>query len=499
MISVDQPVFESWPENCVTKVLVFHGYRYQTHMFRIFNQYVSAKSFLLLILESFLMVVCMICAVKVRFWNDPLELAQYEVWPDFEVQIALVVLVCLLCFYFNDLYNLKTSDNPMERILRVEQSLGAASLLLGLFYFLFPGMLLSRYVFLIGMLLIGMFLGLGRRALDKAWLLSAPVQRVAILGTGPLALELARELTRRGDLSMRVEGFLSTGPLSEEGEKIFGFPVLGSTSDLEAIASNRALSRIIVALEDRRGALPTRELVTLRVKGLRIDDAPTALSALTGRISLHVVKPSWFVFSDGFHRSKWNEVLKRALDLAVGIVGMMVALPLMILVAIAVRLESKGAVIYRQTRVGRRDKCFELVKFRSMCVDAEKANGAQWASKNDPRVTRIGGFLRKYRLDEMPQFWNVIRGDMSFVGPRPERPHFVEDLRQKITYYDERHSVRPGLTGWAQVQYSYGSSVEDAYRKLEYDLFYLKNMSLTFDLAIILKTIKIVAGGHGGR
>jgi len=275
--------------------------------------------------------------------------------------------------------------------------------------------------------------------------------------------------------------------------------VLGSTAEMEAIASVRALSRIIVALEERRGTLPTRELVSLRVRGLRVDDAPTALSALTGRISLHAVKPSWFLFSDGFHRSKWNEVLKRALDLAVSIIGLVIATPLMILVAIAIRLESKGAVIYRQTRVGRMDKCFELLKFRSMCVDAEEANGAQWASLNDPRVTRIGGFLRKYRLDELPQFWNVIRADMSFVGPRPERPCFVEELRERVPYYDERHSVRPGLTGWAQVQYTYGSSVEDAYHKLEYDLFYLKNMSLTFDLAIILKTIRIVAGGHGGR
>jgi sugar transferase (PEP-CTERM system associated) len=468
-------------------------------MFRIFNQYVSAKSFLLLIVESSVIVLCLMCAVKVRFWNDPIELALYEAWPDFEVQIALVVLVCLACFYFNDLYNLTACHNAVERILRVEQSLGAASLLLGLFYFLFPGMLLSRYVFLIGMLLIGAFLGLGRRVLDKAWQLSAPVQRVAILGTGPLALELARELTRRGDLSIKVEGFLSPGPLSREGEKIFGFPVLGSTAEMEAIASDRALSRIIVALEERRGALPTRELVSLRVRGLRVDDASTALSALTGRISLHAVKPSWFVFSDGFHRSKWNEVLKRALDLSVSMVGLVVAMPLMILVAIAIRLESKGAVIYRQTRVGRMDKCFELLKFRSMGVDAEKANGAQWASLNDPRVTRIGGFLRKYRLDELPQFWNVIRADMSFVGPRPERPCFVKDLRQRIPYYDERHSVRPGLTGWAQVEYSYGSSVEDAFHKLEYDLFYLKNMSLTFDLAILLKTIRIVASGHGGR
>ena len=468
-------------------------------MFRIFSQFVSAKSLLLLIIECMLMVACLFCAAELRFWNNPLELARYEVWPDFEIQIALVVVTCLTCLYFNDLYNLEITGNQVDHFLRVEQSLGAASLLLALLYFLFPGMLLSRYVSLIGMSLIGLSIGFGRRVLDKAWQVSGPVQRVAILGSGQLALEVAREMTRRGDLGIKVEGFLRTASSAGEGETIFGFPVLGSTTDLEKIAGERALSRIVVALEDRRGALPTRELVTLRVRGLRIEEAATALSALTGRISLHVVKPSWFVFSDGFYRSRWTDVLKRALDLAVAIIAMVLGLPLMILVAVAVRFESKGPVIYRQIRVGLMNRNFEMLKFRSMCQDAEKPNEAKWACQNDPRVTRIGRFLRKYRLDELPQFWNVIKGDMSFVGPRPERPSFVKDLRESVPYYDERHSVRPGLTGWAQVQYSYGSSVEDAYRKLEYDLFYLKNMSLTFDLAIILKTIKIVAGGHGGR
>jgi sugar transferase (PEP-CTERM system associated) len=280
---------------------------------------------------------------------------------------------------------------------------------------------------------------------------------------------------------------------------VVGFPVLGSTSDIEAVAARCNLSRIIVALEDRRGTLPIRELVTLRVRGLRVDDATTALSALTGRVSLRAVKPSWFVFSEGFHRSKWNEVLKRVLDLAAGIIGLLISIPLMILVALAIRLESKGPVIYRQTRVGRKNKPFELLKFRSMSVDAEKENGAQWATQNDPRVTRIGSFLRKYRLDELPQFINVIRGNMSFVGPRPERPCFVEQLREQIPYYDERHSARPGITGWAQVSYPYGSNVEDAAHKLEYDLFYLKNMSLTFDFAIIFATIRIVVSGRGAQ
>jgi sugar transferase (PEP-CTERM system associated) len=338
-----------------------------------------------------------------------------------------------------------------------------------------------------------------RRAVDRAWQLAASIQKTVVLGTGDLAVQLAREIARREELALHLEGFISSSPVSVPGEKLFGIPVLGDTVEIEKIVSQMGISRIIVALEDRRGTLPTRSLVTLRVQGVQVDDAATALASLTGRISLSVVRPSWFVFSDGFHRSKWADFLKRSLDLAAAIVGFLVSLPIMALVALAVRLESSGPVIYRQTRVGRMGKPFEVLKFRSMRSDAEKDRGAQWAQQDDPRVTRIGRFIRKYRLDELPQFINVIRGDMSFVGPRPERPHFVEQLRQVIPYYDERHSVRPGLTGWAQVQYSYGSSVEDAFNKLEYDLFYLKNLSPVFDLAIIFKTIQIVVRGSGSR
>ena len=467
-------------------------------MIRVFNQYVSGKSLLLMAVEAFLIILSLIGAVKLRFWNNPTEAGLYLALPDFAVQAAIVVFVCVACFYYNDLYDLSTGYSSVERVLRVEQSLGAASLLLGLLYFMVPGLLLGRGVFLIGMVLVTALVILSRKLLDRAWQFTAPMQRVVILGTGQLALDLARELTRRGDLSMKLVGFVGGGPRDESGN-IFGFPVLGTASEMEAIAKERAVSRIIVAMEDRRGTLPTRELVTLRVQGVRVDDAASALSSLTGRVSLRAVKPSWFVFSDGFHRSKWIDLLKRALDLAAGIVGLVASMPIMMVVALVVRLESKGPIIFRQTRVGRMGKCFEVLKFRSMSDDAEKASGAQWASKNDPRVTRIGRFLRKYRLDELPQFVNVIRGEMSFVGPRPERPIFVKELRKTIPYYDERHSVRPGLTGWAQVQYAYGSSIEDAYNKLEYDLFYLQNMSLTFDLAIIFQTIRIVTGGHGGR
>lgn len=468
-------------------------------MFHIFNRYVSAKSFLMMIVETLVIVLSLVCAVKLRFWNEPAEMTLYLESPDFAVQIGIVVLVCQACFYYNDLYDVSAAYGPVEYVLRVEQSLGAAILLLGGFYFLVPSLLLSRGVFLIGMLMVGGCVILSRKALDKAWQLTAPVQKVVILGTGQMAVDLARELTRRGDLSMQLAGFLSAAPPSHEGEKVFGFPVLGSTADVETIAADHQLSRIIIALEDRRGALPIRELVTLRVKGVRIDDAPTALSALTGRISLGVVRPSWFVFSEGFHRSKWNDVLKRILDLTIGIIGFLITLPIMILVGIAVRLDSKGPVIYRQVRVGRMGKCFKVLKFRSMRVDAEQGVGAQWAVENDPRVTRLGRSLRKYRLDELPQFVNVIRGEMSLVGPRPERPEFVAELRKHIAYYDERHSVAPGVTGWAQVQYRYGSTVEDAVRKLEYDLFYLKNMSIFFDCSIIIDTVRIMFTGKGSQ
>ena len=468
-------------------------------MIRVFSKYVSAKSLLLMVLEGVVIVLSLLCAAELRFWNHPGELAQYMSFPDFAVQSAIVVAVCLACFYYNDLYDLSSGASSADSILRVEQSLGAAILLLGLLYFLAPTLLLSRGVFIIGMTLATVSVAGSRKLLDRVWGITAPTQRVVILGTGPLALELARELTRRGDLNLRLDGFVSALPTASEGEKVFGFPVLGPISELETITTQRSISRIIVALDDRRGVLPTRELVTLRVQGVRVEDAPSALSALTGRISLRRMNPSWFVFSDGFHRSKWNALLKRALDLAAGIAGFLVSLPIMALVALAVRLDSKGGVIYRQTRVGRTGKDFQVLKFRSMRVDAEQPNVAQWASENDPRVTRIGRFLRTYRLDELPQFVNVIRGDMSFVGPRPERPCFVEDLRKRIPYYDERHSVRPGITGWAQVEYFYGSSVEDAFNKLEYDFFYLKNMSVLFDLAIIFQTVRIVIRGQGSR
>jgi sugar transferase (PEP-CTERM system associated) len=468
-------------------------------MIRIFSQYVSVKSILLVIVESFLVAAGLLSAVKLRFWKDPQEFDSYTAWPGFAMQAGVVILVCLVAFYYNDLYDLAVARRRSEEMLRVEQSLGGACLLLGLVYFLFPDLLIGRGVFFISVFLISALILLNRSVLNWAWR-GATVKNAVILGTGDLAMDLAQELGRRHDLNFRLVGIVHEKPQGRDGqESAAGVPILGDAREMEKISKRYGISRIIVAIEDRRNTLPTRDLVRLRVEGVEVEDIHSAMASLTGRVCLRAVRPSWFVFSDGFHRSKLTVVLKRAFDLCFGVTGAVLSAPIMLSIALAIRLDSPGPVIYRQARVGWRGQLFELLKFRSMREDAEAANGAQWALKDDPRVTRLGRVLRKYRLDELPQFFNVIRGDMSFVGPRPERPVFVEQLRELIPYYDERHSVRPGVTGWAQVKYRYGSCVEDAYRKLEYDLFYLKNMSLLFDCVIVLKTMHIVLSGEGAR
>jgi sugar transferase (PEP-CTERM system associated) len=464
-------------------------------MIRIFNQYVSLKLLLLGGVEALLTFLALLCGAKLRFWGDPSQFSEYTALPAFGLQTGVFVLMFQICFYYCDLYDHSVAGKPGRQAVALVESLGAGFLLLGLTYYIFPKLLIGRGVLFISTSLLGGFVALSRCALDKLCA-AAFEERVVILGAGELAGKVALEMLRRKDLAIALAGFIDHGPW-QPGREFLGYPILGCVEDLEKVAAEWPISRIIVAMEDRRGRLPVGDLVKLRVHGMRIEDAHAAASALTGRVWLDTVRPSWFVFSDGFHRSKANRIAKRSIDLVLGILGFLVTAPVMLAVALAVRFDSEGPVIYRQTRVGLAGRNFDLLKFRSMRADAEASGGIRWAVQDDPRVTRVGRFLRRYRLDELPQFINVIRGDMSFVGPRPERPVFVEQLRKVISYYDERNSVRPGITGWAQVQYHYGASVEDAARKLEYDLFYLKNMSLLFDLAIVLKTVRIVVTARG--
>jgi sugar transferase (PEP-CTERM system associated) len=464
-------------------------------MIRVFSQDVSVKSLLLLAAESGVIVVSLVLGAWLRFWDDPGQFSLYANSGGFLLQIFTVLVVLETCCYYNDLYDLSIVRPRGELILSLAQALGAGCLLLGLLYFLFPGLLVGRGVLFIALALIVVFVGAMRSGVDWVWQLTTREKVVLILGDGETAMTAARELERRVDLNFRIAGFVA--PERNGTQQVLQYPVLGDQRDLRSIAVDHGISKIIVALEDFRGALPARDLVRLKVQGIEIEDAPSALAALTGRVWLRMVRPSWFVFASGFQRSRVTLLIKRIIDLAVGLFGIVFFSPIIGLAAIAIRLDSKGEILYRQERVGYTGKTFNLLKFRSMHVDAERDTGAQWATREDPRITRVGRVLRKYRLDELPQFLNVIRGEMSFVGPRPERPCFVEQLREQIPFYDERHSVRPGITGWAQVEYQYAATIEDAYRKLEYDLFYLKNLSIWFDIAIVVRTVRVVLFGSG--
>lgn len=468
-------------------------------MIQIFSQFVSRKTLILTFLETFLITMAVTAGAKLRFWNDPSEFSTYCEFPNFILKVLVLIITMQLSFYYGDLYSRRGIGGRYEEAVSVAQSLGAASVLLGILYWLLPTLLIGRGVFFLSLGLIAILVVGSRLLLDRAWRFAVPAENVLILGTHHLGVTVGHELSHRGDLNLKLVGFVNSLHERVLQPDIDGVPVLGDIEDLERIAAEQKSSRIVVAMEERRGGLPTRELVTLRVSGIHVEDAHSIISSLSGRVWLDTIRPSWFVFSSGFHRSKLTVLAKRLMDLMISCIMVLLTAPAMALVALAIRLDSKGPIIYRQARVGWKGRPFDVLKFRSMRTDAETLNGAQWAVREDSRITRVGRFIRKYRLDELPQLLNVLHGEMSFVGPRPERPCFVEELRKHIPFYDERHSVRPGITGWAQVQYSYSDSIIGSQRKLEYDLFYLKNLSIFFDCAIILKTAQIVLTGTGSR
>lgn len=310
--------------------------------------------------------------------------------------------------------------------------------------------------------------------------------------------------TESAHLVMSVEP-RGTDPLTFESKKSITGPDHGGlplnreavASHLVTVVQKRRAHRVIVAMSDRRGTLPVEELLALRLSGVRVDEATSWLEKINGRIEVSELYPSWLIFAEGFRFSFFNRILRRILNFSVALIGLIFALPLLPFVALAVRLSSPGPIVYSQERVGKGGRVFRCHKFRTMRKDAEADTGATWAADNDPRITKVGKFLRASRLDEIPQLWCVLVGDMHFVGPRPERPEFVAQLSTQIPYYGVRHTVRPGITGWAQVQYKYGNTIEDAREKLQYDLFYIKNASIGLDFWIVFQTVKIVILGRG--
>lgn len=410
---------------------------------------------------------------------------------------ALVALVSLLAMYYSNLYDFLAVPHTSELCVRLLQSLGIACMVLGLFYYVNPNLSMGRGLAAIAVPIIVVLTLAWRMIVEKVGVLNGGTNRILILGTGPAGVSLVREIISRSDLNLKVVGFLD-----EKGENIgkslVNPGIIGAVSDVEAIASKHHVDRVVLALGERRGFTPGRQLLQLKFAGINVEDAHSLYEKVTGRIMLQHLSPSWLIFSDGFQKSATSVAAKRALDIFVSLLALIVTLPLMILCAIAILAETGSPVLFRQKRAGLRGHLFEILKFRSMQQNAED-KGPSWAADQDPRVTRVGRVLRKFRLDELPQLFNVLRGEMSLIGPRPEQPHFCALLEEHISLFGLRHSVRPGITGWAQIKYRYGGSIEESKTKLEYDLFYIKHMSVLLDMTIFLETAKVVLCGRGSK
>ena len=404
------------------------------------------------------------------------------------IKALLVTLVFQLFLYFFDLYDLSQIRSFMDTTTRVLQAFGCGCILLAGVYYVFPKIGISTRIFFSSYFAFCLAI-LSWRVLYylilKKKLFAVPI---LIIGTGKMASEITQKIVNDQNSGYKIAAFIGDTKPEYNPENVSVFSL---STPLYDICTQNGIDQIIVALDDRRGTMPIPDLLKCKVKGICVQDGISFYESITGKILVHNVNPAWLIFSDGFQTSKFSYYLKRILDVLLAVFGLLVSLPVTLITAFLIKQESPGPIFYLQERVGERDIPFNVIKFRSMRQDAEK-DGAVWAMKNDNRVTRIGKFIRKVRIDEIPQMWNVLKGEMSFVGPRPERPVFVKQLTQSIPYYSLRHSVKPGISGWAQVCYPYGASEEDALRKLEYDLYYIKNQSIFMDMLVIFRTVKTV-------
>jgi sugar transferase (PEP-CTERM system associated) len=405
---------------------------------------------------------------------------------------------CLASFYLFDLYDFLVMHDRRELVLRLVQALGLAWIALAFSFYTFPVLMLGRGISLIALPLALSLMVAWRVSIH--WVLGHPDfgERILIVGSGNLAVELASEVLSRPDAGYRIAGFVGTDA-ELLGKSLINPRVIGLTEDLDNIVKRENIDRIVVAMGERRGQLPTGKLLQLSLAGeVTIEEGASFYERITGRVSLNMLRPSWLIFTGRGRQKKVAGLARSAVHWLVALLGAILSLPIVVVTAILIKLESRGPVFYMQERVGKNGRTFVLTKFRSMRVDAEQ-DGPVWASKGDSRTTRVGRIIRKTRVDEIPQFWNILKGEMSFVGPRPERPHFVAQLAEEIPFYEQRHLIAPGLTGWAQIKYPYGSSTEDARQKLQYDLFYIKNQGLILDAIIIFETIKIILFGRGAQ
>ncbi len=439
----------------------------------------SRRSTVVLVVDAALITGTFFVAVLVRFGPNDVTRHAIEVMRNSMV----VVPMSLASLYYHGLYGNEPTPPPARLVLKVGQALLLGSLPLWLAYYLLPELGVGRGVFLWG-LIAGALAVSGWRLLYGTLSANATFSRRAlVLGDGPLARDLSALIASR-PLGITLVGMLGPIGASSPGS-------IGCYDELSEVVVREGVDLVLVAFNDRRGTLPVDQLLSLKFRGVEIDEGVDFYEQTAGKIYVREMRPSHFIFSDGYQRKRGLRRLKRLVDFAGASVGLALSAPIVALAALAIKLDSPGPVLYAQERVGEFGNVFRIFKLRSMRTDAEK-NGAQWASADDGRVTRVGRVLRKTRLDELPQLYNVFRSEMSLVGPRPERPVFVEELERKVPFYRQRLCVKPGITGLAQVRCRYAASVEDSLEKLQYDLYYIKTASIWFDFSIIFDTVKVV-------
>ena len=457
-------------------------------MIRFLNVYYPTRTLVLLLCEALLVGGAFLLATAYLMGPDTYIVLDYE---NGFLKIAGITVLTLLLSYYFDLYEPQRISGRWEIYFRLLLLLSVLSFLLaGLVYF-DPELDIGPNVLVAGASILAIALVVWRWV--YAWMTGLSVfrERVYVLGGGERARKVVETLSTRRDAGMEVVAGSVEAAAGGELERF--------AADLRAFCKPKLqIERVIVAMEDRRKSMPVRELLDLRLRGVVIEDAGAVMERLLGKLPLDGLNPSSLIFTQGFNVKASQQILRRLVSITVSFIGLAVCLPFIPFIILAVRLSSPGSIFFRQTRVGLRGRPFSVIKFRTMRQDAE-AQGAVWASRNDPRVTTLGRFMRKTRIDEIPQLWNVLRGEMGFVGPRPERPEFVQWLSNEIPFYELRHMIRPGITGWAQVRYQYGASLEETKQKLEYDLYYIKHLSLGLDLLIMFETIKTIVLRRGAQ
>ena len=415
------------------------------------------------------------------------------------LKIAFASVVCLLVLYFYDLYEYTVMSNRRELMLRLVQALGISWILLALLFYFVPQLLIGRGVSVISVFVVLVLLLVWRILIHLLTGHPEIGEKILLVGTGKAARETAEAVWERRDAGYRIVGFVTENGF-KSGEKIGQSEILGTADELANIVQKERVDRIVMAVRERRGTFPIETLLKMSLAGdVSIEECTSFFERVTGQVHIDMLRPSWLIFAGRGRETRLKSAFRESVHRALALLGLTVSLPIALLTALLIKIDSKGPVFYRQKRVGKNGRIFNVVKFRSMKTDAEADGKPVWATSDDDRATRVGRIIRKIRVDEIPQFWNIIKGEMNFVGPRPERPHFVEQLARKFRFTSIVIWSRRDLTGWAQIKYPYGASVEDARRKLQYDLYYIKNQSLALDLVIVLETIKTVLFSRGGR